>query len=785
MARLLVLKMLRDIKRSGVAYITAILIVAIGFCGYCVLSIAYDQLAQSRETFYEQTGYPNVFAQVKQAPLGIARRIEQIPGVSRAEGRLTTTVRVENLRSETEVELKLISQYENGMSKPVLSKGFLPQQDKKELVVGDNFFLAHSLSLGATVDLVFGRQKIPLQICGSGLSPENIYMIKNITDMLPDNAVYDMGFISYNTLSSLMGIKGFANEFLICLNEGVELEDVKEDIEKTLSPYGCYAVFDRNDHISTGMLNTELTQLQKVTTAIPMLFLVVACVILYITLNRLIQQQRTQAGTLVALGIPQKQVCIHYLVYGSFVGFIGGFVGGLAGSLLAGPMTDFYRLYFSLPEISFAISWKYLFIGSIAAGLFCSIVGWACAHSLLKLNPSESLRPPAPKSYKISLLEKIPQFTKIFTVPGLMAVRSLSRNTKRTIISLFGIACAYMITATLVSMNSLFDVFLFDFLEKTQQQDITVNFTQPVLKADAIQSVRTQELEYAEGIFELPAKLIGPMAGVECTVQGIEQDSQLCYLFDNLGNAIRVEPFGIVISEHIAKQMGVSVGDIIRVKVSYPNEKITSVPITGVVAQYMGTTAYMSLQGIERISEYHDAVTSLLIKAPQNIQELLVKKLKDAANVATVDNRVQRAEKMRTMMGSFGGIMTAMAAMGVIIGLAVIYTSSLISFEELKREISTMMMLGLSSKQCLEVISVGQWLLTVGAIFVGVPMTMAVSKMLSTAMASDLYTIPDFVDARSLVFAVLLTFGAVAISCSLMLKKLRKITPVELLRERE
>ena len=203
---------------------------------------------------------------------------------------------------------------------------------------------------------------------------------------------------------------------------------------------------------------------------------------------------------------------------------------------------------------------------------------------------------------------------------------------------------------------------------------------------------------------------------------------------------------------------------------------------TPMVNQVMG---YKKMCIRDRISEYHDAVTSLLIKAPQNIQELLVKKLKDAANVATVDNRVQRAEKMRTMMGSFGGIMTAMAAMGVIIGLAVIYTSSLISFEELKREISTMMMLGLSSKQCLEVISVGQWLLTVGAIFVGVPMTMAVSKMLSTAMASDLYTIPDFVDARSLVFAVLLTFGAVAISCSLMLKKLRKITPVELLRERE
>ena len=74
-------------------------------------------------------------------------------------------------------------------------------------------------------------------------------------------------------------------------------------------------------------------------------------------------------------------------------------------------------------------------------------------------------------------------------------------------------------------------------------------------------------------------------------------------------------------------------------------------------------------------------------------------------------------------MGSFDMLIGMMIALGILIGLAVLYTSALISFEELKRELSVMLMLGLTASECLEVISVGQWILTAGGVLLGIPMT--------------------------------------------------------------
>ncbi len=782
--KLLFVKTIRDMRRSAVAYGTSILIVAIGFCGYCVLAITSDQLTSAKEEFFASTAFPQVFVQVQEAPAALSGRLERLNGIERAEGRLTQSVRVTGLGDE-HIELKLTSIVPDGLCLPLYSKGTAPADGAREIAVGDGFFDAHKLQVGDMLEPVISGRKTNLTVTGSGITPENIYMIRSMTDMLPDFATYDTGFVSYDTLSALLSKQGLVNEFVLTLSPGYTTKDVEDSIRRVLEPYGCYSVFDREDHLSVAMLLEELKQLERMSTAVPFLFLIVASVILYITLHRLIQQQRTQAGTLMALGFYHRVISRHYVCYGALVGLVGGFLGGLAGSLLAKPMGDFYGMYFKLPQIPFQLSPHYMLLGSAAAAIFCGGVGWVCARSLSRLSPSEALRPAAPKHSRPSVLERIPGFTTLFTVPGLMAVRSLSRNRKRTAMSLFGIACAYMITASLVSMNSLFDVFLFDFLEKTQRQDISVHFSSPVAPADAMRAIRDPAVELVEGIVEFPSTLEGPGGKIECTIQGIPQDSQLCRLYNEADGSVTVTDSGIVLSRHMANRLGVGKGDMIQVKTSYPREQTTQVAVADIIAQYMGSTAYTSHQQAGRLSDYGSGYTSVLIKAPDNTITGILEHLEDATAVTTVESRMEKLQKYRTMMGSFGGIMVSMAGMGVLIGLAVVYTSSLISFEELKREISTMMMLGLTHRQCLDVISTGQWLLSLGAVVLGIPMTMAASRLMSTAMVSELYTIPDFVDLPSLLFSILLTFAAVWLSSALMLRKLKKLTPAELLRERE
>ena len=776
-------KMLRDMRKGAASYIVAAVIVMTGFAGYSVMSIAADQLEDSKDYFFEKTNFCDAFAEVQEAPASAVKELERIEGISRAEARLVKTARVAGLPAEA--ELKLISVSGDGYNLPLLSRGMMPQAGERQIIPGDGFSKAWDLSPGDSLKLSVGGRETAFTIVGTGISPENIYLVKNINELLPTPDTYDAAFMDYDMMARLYGMQGRANNFVLTLRPDADWEQVRKDVEETLKPYGCYRVYENKEELSVSVLEMELEQLNKVTAAIPFLFLMVSSIILYITLHRLIEQQRTQIGTLMALGIPARSIAWHYTAYGAAVGLAGGFFGGIGGSMAAGPMADFYRVYFSLPKVSSPVSPRYMIIGIFAATLFCAVVGGLSVKSATRLAPAEALHPAPPKNARQLFLEKIPGFTGLFTVPGTMAVRSIARNPRRSALSLFGIACAYMITATLVSMNSLFDVFLFDYLEKNQQQDITVSFSAPVAAGDARRAVRSPGIERIEGIVEVPAVLRGPGDEIDSVIQGIPQDSGLCRLYGEDGQEVRVQPEGLVLSVHMAGRLGVSPGDLLEVEVSYPEKRISRVPVTAVFSQYLGSSAYMSLQGVEKISEYRDAYTSMLIKAPEPVRQELLKRLDDATSVTTIQNRQRRVDQYRGMMGNLTGIMGVMAFMGVLVGLAVIYTSSLISFEELKRELATLRMLGLSDRQCLDTVSVSQWLLTFGGVILGVPMTMGASRLISSTMALELFSIPDFVDGASLLVSVGLIFLAVAMSNRAILKKMKKITPVELLRERE
>ena len=185
------------------------------------------------------------------------------------------------------------------------------------------------------------------------------------------------------------------------------------------------------------------------------------------------------------------------------------------------------------------------------------------------------------------------------------------------------------------------------------------------------------------------------------------------------------------------------------------------------------------------LTPYHGVISSIKCKAPEDVREELKQQVEDSPYEGIIETRQEKIDHYRSMMGSMNMILFSMAFLGVIVGIAVIYTSSLIYYEELKREISTLMMLGMRSRECLDVISVSQYLLACGGILLGIPMTMWASRVISTGMASEMFTIPDFVDGKALVASVFLIFLSVWFSSRLILGKMRKLVPVEMLRERE
>lgn len=781
---MLIKKMLRDMKRSLSAYLVCMVIVTVGFIGYGVCLVSLDALEEAKQCFFEETDFCDGFAEVSRAPLIMAQELEKLPHVMKVEGAITRTVPVRGMENE-DAECKLLSVSESGMNQVYLYGGRKPEPGRAEIIAGKGFFQGNGLQLGESLSLSVNGTDRQYTICGYGISPENMYIVKNLAEMLPSMAKYDAAFMDYDTMAGMFQMEGMANRFLFRMEPGHSFEEIREEAEDLLAPYGVSSTYISEDDLSVTMVSQELDQLRQMAAYFPVLFLGVAAVILYIMLHRLINQQRTQIGTLMALGMKPSAVRLHYVGYGLLIGIVGGTVGGLCGNYAAAPLIQYYRVFYQLPEVGRAFFPEYILKGALIGGGFCALISYWSTGAIERQTPSEALRPAPPKASRRFILENIPGFLGLFTVPGIMGVRSLARYKRRTVLSVIGVASAFMLTATLISMRSLFDLFIFDELEKNQRQDIAVSFSGYVEEQGALAVLKDPQVERLEGVLTIGATIASGTDSLDVSVEAIDGDARLTRLYDESGEEIRVRREGIVISAFMSRRLGVKKGDSLTLKISYPEEKEYQIIITDVMEQYLGTTVYMSKEALGNLTEYRGIINSVKCRAPESVRGVLQERLEDSPYKGTVETRQNKVDQYRTMLGSFQMIFAGLAVLGVLVGLAVIYTSSLIYYEELKREISTLMMLGMRSGECLDVISVGQWIIAAFGIVLGIPMTMGASRIISQGMASEMFTIPDFVDVSSLLIAVFLMGIAISISLCIIRGKLKKIVPVEMLRERE
>jgi putative ABC transport system permease protein len=179
---------------------------------------------------------------------------------------------------------------------------------------------------------------------------------------------------------------------------------------------------------------------------------------------------------------------------------------------------------------------------------------------VLKLRPAEAMRPQTPSFSGKTLVERVPILLAPFAIQGRMALRNLLRNRRRSLLTLIGMSAAFAIMATLLSMYTLIDVFVFDDLLKVQRQDVKVVFDGPVSAADALRYAQLPGVQAAEPIAELAAKIRSPEKEQDLLLLGIPAGATLYRLYDMDGNSVSLPEEGVTLSTHLAGLLGARVG---------------------------------------------------------------------------------------------------------------------------------------------------------------------------------------------------------------------------------
>lgn len=780
-------KLCRDLKENKGAYIACIVIIAMGLMIFTAFSMVVDNLRMSQQDFYQNQNFADGFIEVQACPFSKIKNLELIDGIKEIQGRLVKDVRLLAPGREDNVYLRLISldpAQANPINGMLLLQGRPLNQKDAHIWVDNMYFAANNLQLNDQLAVITGGKKRELQVVGMGQSPEFIYALRTAADMFPTPENFGIGFVSQETMESLFPQEQAYNDLVFTLETGADFDVIKEKLTAELKPYGLTALYPRDDQISHLLLTMELDSLGSMARALPVMFLLIAAMILYIVLKRLTEQQRGQIGILKALGYTQGEIIIHYLFYAVLVGLVGGIIGVISGVFLLQPLMALFKVFFNMPSAAGSFTFSYLFFGVLLSLGFSLFAGYQGCKKVLALEPALAMLPPAPPIGKKVLLEKVKLIWNMLTAQSMIAVRNISRSKGRSVFIFIGIMLCFAISSFTWSMNDLYQKMLFDQYEAVEVYDVKVTLARPLAaKGAAGELAGFPGVGRVETMAEVPVTLKNKWLQQDITMMGIPRESQLYNIVDEDENKVSLPQTGVVLSQRLAALLQADIGTTLNVASPMMKEaQDKQVKVVGIVPQYVGMNAYLSLNAVQDMLGQGELATSIMLNIePENIAQFKEKYIQSDL-IAGIDEKQERLEKMEEMMATYGSMIFIYMIIGVVIGFAIIYISSIITVSERNRELASMMVLGLTTREVLSVITFEQWFIGIPAMVAGIPLAKLMLLGMSQMVQSDVFTMPVAIPFSSFITGCLITCISIWLAQKAATRKMSSLNLVEVLK---
>ena len=472
-------KVLRDIWRFRGQVFTIVLLVGAGVTVLVGSVSTYASLLTTQETYYRESRFADLWADVKRAPKAVLGKLSEIPGISVIEARIVKDLRVEWPQSELSVAGRIVSIPHLG--EPVLNKlalksgRWLDPLRLDEILVNTAFAEAWSVRAGDPIDVILNGRIQRFTIVGTATSPEFVYAHRP-GNPLPDDRTFVVLWAGEEALANAFDMVGAFNSIAVTLAPRALAPAVIADLDRALEPYGAPGAFERRDQPSHRFLSDELAEQRTLAITVPLVFFGIAAFLLNVVLGRLIEAQREQIAALKALGYPSLPIALHYAKFVTLVCAVGSLTGVLVGIRYGQGMMSNYRPFFRFPELSYVLP-GWLPVAAVLASLAAGLAGVLTSlRRVLRLKPAVAMRPPAPPSFNrfwASSLAELKPAAK-------MVLRGMLGRPLRTGLTVVGLACAVpMVVLGLFWRDALAHMVAVQF-DGIERGDATVTFSDPV-----------------------------------------------------------------------------------------------------------------------------------------------------------------------------------------------------------------------------------------------------------------------------------------------------------------
>ena len=573
-----------------------------------------------------------------------------------------------------------------------------------------------------------------------------------------------------------------------------EYEDAKKEIEELEEPE--WLITDRNDLPEYSDYGDNADRIRNIGQVFPVIFFLVAALISLTTMTRMVEDQRTQIGTLKALGYSKFAIMSKYINYALLATVGGSICGVLIGEkVLPYIIISAYGIMYHNMASNLQIHYEFTYaVTASVAAVVCTLGAtlFSCYRELSE-TPASLMRPPAPKEGKRVLLERITFFWKHLSFSWKSTLRNLFRYKKRLFMTIFGIAgsMALMLVGFGIQ-DSIMDIALRQY-SKLQHYDGTI-----ISDEDAGKKER-EELEKFLQEDERISRYTDVQFTKMETPAGKSNLSVYVYVPENLENfkedvtlqnrrtkeQYELSDAGAAISEKTAKLAGLSVGDMITL---IQDNKPYQVKVDLITENYMGHYIYMTPKVYEEAfhkkPDFENIIFTVKDEEKENMEQVGNEILKFPAALS-ISYTSSLADQLDRMLSTLGTVIVVLIVSAGMLAFVVLYNLNNINITERQRELATLKVLGFYDKEVSQYVFRENVLLTIIGVIAGAAFGILLHRYVITTVEVDAVMFGRNIKPLSFLYSALFTCGFSAFVNMVMHFKLKKIDMVESLKSVE
>lgn len=573
-----------------------------------------------------------------------------------------------------------------------------------------------------------------------------------------------------------------------------KLDDAKKELEDLEMPE--WMVTDREDLPEYTDYGDNADRLRNIGQVFPVIFFLVAALISLTTMTRMVEEQRTQIGTLKALGYKKSAIAAKYICYAFFATLLGSVLGMLIGEKIIPYIiiTAYGIMYHNVANtISIDYQPGFALIAS-AASVVCTVGATLFASGKeLQETPASLMRPPAPKEGKRVLLERFTFIWKHLSFSWKSTIRNLFRYKKRLIMTVFGIAGSMgLMLVGFGLQDSISDIAAIQYRELQHYDGMVIE------DSDATEEEHEELFEYMKENEQIAhcnrvqmTKISAPKGSSNISIYLFVPESLSEFAKDvTLKNRITGETYeltdeGAAISEKTASLLGLKVGDMIPLK---KGDKEYKVRVAVITENYMSHYLYMTPRVYEQTfgekPEYENIVFTMQEDCKDDL-EMAGTRILAYPGALSISYTSSLASQVDRMLSTLDAVILVLIVSAGMLAFVVLYNLNNINITERQRELATLKVLGFYDGEVSQYVLRENVILTVLGIMFGAVFGILIHRYVITTVEVDAVMFGRNIKLLSFLYSGILTSIFSIVVNGVMHFKLKTIDMVESLKSVE